>query len=36
MVYGSFILFFPLFPLMDFTGHLLPSLFGDFSPIKKG
>ncbi len=30
-----FILFFPLFPLMDFARHFLPSLSSDFSPIKK-
>jgi hypothetical protein len=35
MVYGNVILLFPLFPLMDFAGHFLPSLSCDFSPIKK-
>jgi hypothetical protein len=29
-VYGDFILFYPFFPLMDFTGHFLPLFSGDF------
>jgi hypothetical protein len=33
--YGFFLFSFSFLSLLDFTSHFLPSLWGDFSPIKK-